>query len=526
MKTIFKYGILAALFGVTNIASANDEYYDFQSNGVVYNILSEEDKTVEVTCGDWVWGGHTLHINFQYKGDVVVPPTVQYKGVTYDVVAVGPSAFRPVETEEKPQPPVTSITLPNTIKTIGKYAFYECVYITNLVIPEAVTEIEEQTFYNCKALTDVQFKGSITRIGKAAFAGCENLTTLPNLSHLKEIGNNAFQGCAIESVNIPGSVTKIGSNAFAECKYLKQVTIPNSLEVLRGFTDCPMLGYVHIPNSVKRIGEFNNCPNLKINRLPVSLDSIYSNAFRNSGIASVNIPASVKYIGKKAFTCCESLSAIDVDANNENYSSLDGVLFNKNRSTLILYPAGSRAIYDYTIPASVTFVDDSAFEYNVGLTELRIPASIRKFGSRAFYNVQNLCTMICESPSPIECSDWQTGMFNQPRIPYLFVPKGSVEAYKNADRWRYYFDHISDDLPDYIGVEDIYADAAGNISVTGKDGSIVVENAPANAVIRVYNLQGMPVAETTEPEIRDLSAGIYIVAVGEQTAKVILNFEF
>lgn len=117
-------------------------------------------------------------------------------------------------------------------------------------------------------------------------------------------------------------------------------------------------------------------------------------------------------------------------------------------------------------------------------------------------------------------------MFNQPRIPYLFVPKGSVKAYKNADRWRYHFDHISDDLPDYIGVEDIATDAAQNISVTCKDGTIVVENAPDKAVIRVYNMQGMQVAETAEPEIGNLPAGIYVIAVGEETAKVMLNGEF
>lgn len=167
MKTIFKYGILAAFFAVTNMASADDLWpsFDFKVDGVVYNFLSEEDKTVEVTHGNNIWLGHRFHVNFQYKGDVVVPPTVQYKGVTYDVVAVGPSAFQPVENEEYPQPPVTSITLPNTIKTIGKYAFYDCVYITSLVIPEGVTEIEEQSFYNCKSLSDLQIKGNITKIG-------------------------------------------------------------------------------------------------------------------------------------------------------------------------------------------------------------------------------------------------------------------------------------------------------------------------------------------------------------------------
>lgn len=530
MKTIFKYGILAACFAVTNIASARTLYdtetYDFDVDGVAYNILSEENKTVEVTHGTRINTSHSQFVDFQYKGDVVVPPTVKYKDVTYDVVAVGASAFRPVETEQYPQPPVTSITLPNTIKTIGKSAFYDCVYITSLVIPEGVTEIEKQTFYNCKALSTLQINGNVTKIGESAFAGCECITALPNLSHLTKISDNAFEGCSIESVNIPGTVREIGYEAFAGCKYLKEVTIPNSVEVLQGFSDCPKLGYVYVPDSVKRIGEFNNCPNLKINGLPASLDSIYSNAFRNSGITSVIIPASVRYIGKRALTCCENLSAIDVDPNNTKYSSLDGVLFNKRRDKLMVYPGGCRKRYDYTIPASVTLVDESAFESNVGLTELRIPDTVKRLGRRAFYSVQNLCTIICGAAVPIGCSDSDSEMFNYPRIPYLFVPKGSVKAYKNAEKWRYYFDHISDNLPDYIGVVDIATDAVQNISVICRDGTIVVENAPDKAVIRVYNMQGMQVAETAEPEIRNLPAGIYVVAVGEETTKVMLNGEF
>ena len=267
-------------------------------------------------------------------------------------------------------------------------------------------------------MSDLQIKGNITKIGRSAFAGCECITALPNLSHLTKISDNAFEGCSIESVNIPGTVREIGYEAFAGCKYLKEVTIPNSVEVLQGFSDCPKLGYVYVPDSVKRIGEFNNCPNLKINGLPASLDSIYSNAFRNSGITSVIIPASVRYIGKRALTCCENLSAIDVDPNNTKYSSLDGVLFNKRRDKLMVYPGGCRKRYDYTIPASVTLVDESAFESNVGLTELRIPDTVKRLGRRAFYSVQNLCTRVrdknrCSSTKPKDIEHWAA---NQGRL--------------------------------------------------------------------------------------------------------------
>lgn len=526
MKTIFKYGILAAFCGVTNIASArmfdNQETYDFDVDGVAYNILSEENRTVEVTHGTPINTSHSQFIDFQYEGDVVVPPTVKYKGVTYDVVAVDAKAFLPVGFWNKPKPEseITSITLPNSIKSIGAEAFRECILIKSLVIPEGVTEIEELTFYNCKALSDLQIKGPITKIGKSAFSHCENLTTLPNISHVTQIGDFAFEECPIESANIPNAVKEIGYKAFGKCKQLKEVTIPNSVEVLQGFSDCPMLGYVYISNSVKKIGEFNNCPNLKINRLPDSLDTIYSEAFSKSGITSVNIPAKVKFIGSKAFNRCKYLSSIEVDSRNKKYSSLDGVLFNKDRDTLILYPAGCRLRYDYTIPSSVKFVEGYAFDYNIGLTELRIPASIQKYGPAVFHALQNMCSIICESPQPIECTDIIKGLFTQPKIPYLFVPKGSVEAYKQADSWGRFFLTITDDLPDYIGVEDMAFDNSQNISVTGKDGSILIENAPANAVIRVYNLQGMPVAETTEPEIRNLSAGIYIITIETETVKV------
>lgn len=527
MKTIFKYGILAAFFAVTNMASADifdPEAFDFGVDGVVYNILSESDKTVEVTHGAAVWLGHRYYVTHQYKGDVVIPSTVVHNGVTYNVVAIGIAAFEPVSTQEYPQPLLSSISLPSSIKSIGKYAFKDCDNLTSLVIPEAITEIEEATFKGCSSLSILQFKGSLTKIGAAAFSGCTSLTSAPDLSHINKISANTFSGTAITSLNLPNSITEIGIDAFADCKYLKKVTIPTSVKILKGFSNCPNLSYIFIPGSVKNIGGFNNCPNLRINGLPSALDTIYANAFRNSGIVEAKVPASVRFIGIKALSECPYLSGIDVDSRNKKYSSRDGVLFNKNCDTLILYPSGSRVRYAYTIPSTVTFIGDCAFECTVGLTELTIPKTIKKIGRKAFYYMNNLCSVFCKAAAPVECTDLQDGMFNTiPKIPNLFVPKGSVPAYSKADRWRYSFENITDDIPDYIGIDSPQNETQDDISVDISEGTIYIKNAPANSISRVFSIQGGLIAETSGTEIQGLSPGVYVLAIGTKRMKLTVN---
>lgn len=207
--------------------------------------------------------------------------------------------------------------------------------------------------------------------------------------------NEGMSGAIVIPSKINGySVTSIGDWAFWNCSSLTSVTIPNTITSIGGyaFWNCSSLTSVTIPNKVTNIdgGAFDGC----------------------SSLTSINIPNSVTTIGKEAFANCSSLKQINVDDNNTQYSSKDGVLFNKDKTTLIQYPmaknntsyvipnsvttidfvAFSNCSYlkGVTIPNSVTEICGGAFSDCISLTSISIPNSVTIIDRRAFYNCSSL----------------------------------------------------------------------------------------------------------------------------------------
>jgi hypothetical protein len=180
------------------------------------------------------------------------------------------------------------------------------------------------------------------------------------------IQNNQY----IKGIILPNSVTTIGRTAFARCTSLTSVTIPDSVTTIElgAFSGCTRLTSVTIPQGVTTIGQsaFSGCTRL----------------------TSVTIPGSVTTFGDYAFSDCSSLTGITVDTSNANYSSQDGVLFNKNKTTLIKYPQGKNG--SYSIPGSVTTIGTQAFVYCTSLNSITIPGSVITSGDSAFYNCTSL----------------------------------------------------------------------------------------------------------------------------------------
>ena len=192
----------------------------------------------------------------------------------------------------------------------------------------------------------------------------------------------------ISTVEIETGVTTIGKWAFNWCKNLTSVTIPNSVTTIgeSAFWYCSSLTSVTIPDSVTTIGDaaFNNCISLTSVTIPDSVTTIEEGAFYNcNSLTSVTIPDSVTTIGDAAFWYCSSLTSINVASGNSYYSSKDGVLFDKNKSKLIQYPAGNKRT-EYTISNSVTTIGEQAFYECSSLTSVTIPNSVTSIQYRAF----------------------------------------------------------------------------------------------------------------------------------------------
>ncbi len=295
-----------------------------------------------------------------------------------------------------------TITIGSSVTSIGDYAFYYCESLESVNIPEAVTSIGVFAFIDCFSLTEINvhesnaflssengvlFNKDKTLLISYPAGKAETSYTIP--SSVETIGSGAFYECiTLESIEIPNSVTVIEGQAFALCFSLSSITIPDSVEILdtEAFYYCEALESVTIPKSVTNIGPsaFHGCAALETVIISDGVISIDEYAFEEcSAITSITIPNSITSIDKTAFEFCSSLAEINVSENNAAYSSENGVLFNKDKTLLILYPEG-KADKKYTIPSSVTDIDDYAFWICSYLEAVDIPDSVTRIGNEAF----------------------------------------------------------------------------------------------------------------------------------------------
>ena len=259
------------------------------------------------------------------------------------------------------------------VTNIGNYAFYNCKSLKTITIPDSVLSIGNNAFYHCDSLNNITLPDSIKSIGPYAFMYCGNLTSIIVPDLVKTIYWYTFYGCSkLESIILPDSVTAIESNAFYGCKKLDNIVIPETVTSIgnHAFDSCTSLKSIIIPNSVTSIG-----------------DSAF---YYCTSLTNATIPASVTSIGTGAFSTCISLSDISVSKDNKYYSSIEGVLFNKDATELISgYPKGYAAD-PYNVPNSVNKIADDAFLYCTSLKSIIIPNSVTNIGTRAFNGCSNL----------------------------------------------------------------------------------------------------------------------------------------
>ena len=205
----------------------------------------------------------------------------------------------------------------------------------------------------------------------------------------------------ITSVVIEPGVTSVGSQAFYECSNLTSITIPSGLTSIgeQAFGNCTGLTSITIPSGFISIGDyaFWNCTGLTSITIQNGVTSIGTGAFWNcTGLTSITIPSSVTSIGVNVFYNCTGLTDITVDSNNSSFCSESGVLFNKDKTTLIYYPLGKNDS-SYTIPDGVTVIEQYAFYCNLKLTSVTIPSGVTSIGEMAFRECSGLTSVIVPS---------------------------------------------------------------------------------------------------------------------------------
>lgn len=289
---------------------------------------------------------------------------------------------------------LTSISIPDGVTSIGDDAFLNCTKLTSISIPDSVVSLGNNVFRECRSLDSVTIGNNVTSIGDYAFYNCYTLTSISIPDSATSIGDYAFYGCSkLNSVTIGNNITTIGDHAFSYLRLLSSINIPNSVTTIGdcAFCSCSSLTTIDIPDSVTDIGSqaFSSCSGINSLTIGNNVTTIRQLAFSDcKNLTSIFIPKSITYLDNSAFSGCSNLISIDVDEQNEKYTSIDGVLFNKSITELLFYPPHKCG--HYTIPTSVKDIGGNAFGNCNSISSITIPVSVTEFSYGSFNNCSSL----------------------------------------------------------------------------------------------------------------------------------------
>lgn len=295
------------------------------------------------------------------------------------------------------------VVIPDSVTGIGSRAFSGCTSLSKVKLSNNLAIIDEGTFSGCTSLAEIVIPDSVTKIrGKSdseyfggAFIGCTSLSKVKLSNNLTEIGIYTFLGCtSLAEIDMPDSVTEIDWSAFKDCTSLSKVKLSNNLTKIenRVFSGCTSLKEIAIPDGVTEIdySAFSGCTSLQEITIPDSVTTVYDTAFSNcTSLESITIGSGVENLGNGWIDSCRRLANIIVSPENKTYSSVDGVLFNKDKSELLAYPIGNKRS-SYTIPDGVTKIDQKAFYGCRYIETFTIPASVKEIEDSALGNCYDI----------------------------------------------------------------------------------------------------------------------------------------
>lgn len=347
------------------------------------------------------------------------------------------------------------LELTSGLKCVGAFAFSECVALRELVLPNTVERIERSAFAGTMALHELVIPGNVQEIGDNAFNGCIQLSSLTLSEGIRVIEEMAFSNCSdLTEVLIPASVECLGDGVFADCLAMTKIAVaPESkhfvvqddilysknLSVLVHYPSSKEEQEFTIPEEVRKIAGLAFASNYFLMEVMLGdhLEEVGSYAFaRCSSLSFMFLPAQTTRLGASPFHDCAMLLEIEVDPSNPCYSSIDGVLYNKEQTQLIQYPAG---LYDdfYKVPDTVREIAENACYDAQDLEVLKIPAGVRKIGDMAFAFCDQLRDVEIRLADPAQIEVGLMAFFSVAGTPRtLRVPKGSSKLYKKSEQWQ------------------------------------------------------------------------------------------
>lgn len=378
--------LTSTVFSVTAFATADDGTY----KNFKYTVTDENSAVISKYTGN--------------ESSVEIPESIN----GYPVTEIGDSAF-------KGNFSLKNAEIPNGVKIIGDYAFNDCTGLESITIPESVEKIGKSAFFYCTRLENVNVSDGIKTIGDGAFFGCYSLKSFKITESVNSVGEYAFGRCSeLKSVTVENGIKSVSNQMFADCTSLNEIVLPNSIESIgrRAFLNCSALESFELPDSIdtiadyafygcsginnlsisaKTIGDyaFSLCSQLESVSFSDNLETIGDEAFKSTCLSEVSIPSAVSDIGERAFAT-NKIEKINVEEDNQYYTSIDGVLFNKSETEIIDYPNYTEAEF-YAVPQSVTSIGEYAFGGDIpSLKTVIIPDTVTEIGNGAFMDFYGL----------------------------------------------------------------------------------------------------------------------------------------
>ena len=489
---------------------------EFTVNNLKYKVTDYIADEVELT-------GYAT----EPTGKLDIPATVTYGSKTYSVTSIVNMAFSGCSS-------LTEVTIPASVTSVGSSVFNGCSSLTQATIGDGLTEISTFMFTNCSALEKLVIGKGVTKIESLAFANCSNLKEITVLaSNPPSVASDrSFENVSRDiPVYVPlealsaykaASVWKGFTNLqpisteFTVDKLKYDVTdlVANTVEIIYGYVK----GALNIPATVTYAGTKYKVTSIGAEAfyeaditsltIPDGITDIKYSAFaRCMELTEVNISKSVTNMEAPVFYYCEALRRINVDAANTVYSSENGVLFNKNKTTLLQYPIG-RQETTYTVPSSVTTIANLSFSTCTTLKELTLSKNVSSIEFCAFENCTAITkmTVLATVPPAVETEPF----FGIDKSIPVHVPAESLAAYQAAEVWKEF--------------TNLQAIVSTGLQTPSMPESISIQGGmlhnPQQLPVIIYDLTGRPVYSGNATTV-ELPAGMYIVSCNGASRKAV-----